>query len=77
MSNHIPQEGRGVLFQNLEKKTDTHPDYKGQIMHNGEIVKISAWRKNHARGHLFSLSVQKRPEPMPHEVTTDDGDVPF
>ena len=77
MSNHIPQEGRGVLFQNLEKKTETHPDYKGQIMHKGEIVKISAWRKNHSNGHLFSLSVQKRPEAVAFEVKQDDGDVPF
>lgn len=79
MSNHIPQEGRGVLFQNLEKKTETHPDYKGQIMINGEIVKVAAWKKVHARGHLFSLSVQKKPEePYPREVrSNDDSDVPF
>ena len=80
-SNHIPQEGRGVLFQNLEKKQENHPDYKGQVMHNGEIIKLAAWKKTHANGHLFSISISKNPneQQYPKEVTrrTDDSDVPF
>ena len=85
MSSHIPKEGRGVLFQNLEKKTETHPDYKGQVMVDGKIVRISAWKKIHANGHLFSLSVMKSPTEMeresvsyPREVNSrNDEDVPF
>jgi len=85
MSSHIPKEGRGVLFQNLEKKTETHPDYKGQVMVEGKIIRLSAWKKVHANGHLFSLSVMKTPQEMeretieyPREVKrNDDSDVPF
>jgi hypothetical protein len=84
MSSHIPKEGRGVLFQNLEKKTETHPDYKGQVMVEGKIIRLSAWKKVHANGHLFSLSVMKTPQEMeretieyPREVKRNDDDVPF
>jgi hypothetical protein len=85
MSSHIPKEGRGVLFQNLEKKTETHPDYKGQVMVEGKIIRLSAWKKVHANGHLFSLSVMKTPQEMeretieyPREVKRNDSDeVPF
>ena len=84
MSSHIPKEGRGVLFQNLEKKTETHPDYKGQVMVEGQIIRLSAWKKVHANGHLFSLSVMKTPQEMeretieyPREVKRNDDDVPF
>lgn len=79
MSNHIPQEGRGVLFMNLEKKGETHPDYKGQVMIDGKIVKLSAWKKTHANGHLFSISVQKRPETnvYPRELKDDDQEIPW
>jgi len=84
MSSHIPKEGRGVLFQNLEKKTETH-DYKGQVMVEGKIIRLSAWKKVHANGHLFSLSVMKTPQEMeresisyPREVKRNDSDdVPF
>jgi hypothetical protein len=85
MSSHIPKEGRGVLFQNLEKKTETHPDYKGQVMVEGKIIRLSAWKKTHPNGHLFSLSVMKTPQEMEREAISyprevkrnDDSDVPF
>jgi len=57
MNNHIQKEGRGVLFQNLDKKTEAHPDYKGQVMFEGKVIFLSAWKKTHSHGHLFSLSV--------------------
>jgi len=86
MSSHIPKEGRGVLFQNLDKKTELHPDYKGQVMVDGKIIRLSAWKKTHSNGHLFSLSVMKTPQEMeresisyPREVNTrnDSDEVPF
>jgi hypothetical protein len=80
----VPEEGKGVLFSNNKKSSDKAPDFNGQIMHNGELIKISAWQRQSAVGPLISLAVntwtpngqptraqQKFPRPV------DDGDVPF
>ena len=80
-----PEEGKGVLFSNNKKSSDKAPDYNGQIMVNGQVIKLSAWSRQSAVGPLISLAVntwtpsgqslpraqQKFPRPV------DDGDVPF
>jgi hypothetical protein len=38
-------EGFGSMFENSYKEKDSQPDYKGKIMINGEIVKLSGWKK--------------------------------
>ena len=88
---HVPSEGRGVLFREIKKKHPKAPDWKGQIMHNGEVIKISAWIKSSDHGEFYSLAVDKfQPAPKtnnfqsdyprngyPRDVTPDASDLPF
>jgi hypothetical protein len=78
---HEPTEGKGVLFPQRDKKHPKAPDLKGQIMINGEVVKLSAWTKKSQYGEFFSLAVDnwmaKPAKQYPKDVTPDGGDVPF
>jgi hypothetical protein len=76
-----PQEGKGVLFSNKKTK-DSQPDWRGSVMHNGEIIKIAGWTKKSAYGELVSLTVEKpfdaNQQQYPKDVTKKyDSDVPF
>ena len=86
---HIPQEGKGIYSPQKNKQKPTQPDWKGQIMHNGEIIKISGWIKQSQYGEFHSIAVDKWvPDPnykkpseqqYPKEVNSgyDDSEVPF
>ena len=75
------EEGKGVLFSNDKKGNEKAPDFKGQIMHKGEIIKISAWKRTSAYGELISLARNdyQPGQQYPKEVksTYNDEDVPF
>lgn len=81
MSNKPMEEGKGVLFSNDKKGNERAPDFKGQMLHNGEIIKISAWKRQSAYGELISLARNdfKPGDKFPKEVksTYNDEDVPF
>mgnify|MGYP006266415761 FL=1 len=84
-----PEEGKGVLFTNMKRTSDKAPDFTGDIMHNGEVIKLSAWKRQSAYGELLSLSISNwppnkgtgQPKPQqqyPRPVQQDDGgDVPW
>jgi uncharacterized protein (DUF736 family) len=81
---HIPSEGTGVLFPDPKKKTPTMPDYRGQIMYKGLIVKLAGWKKKSEYGEFISIKVdnwspEKQAQQYPREVKApkDDNDVPF
>jgi len=84
MSN-LPREGGGAFFPQREKKNPKGPDWKGQIMHNGNIIKLSGWFKTSAYGQFISLAVDnfQAPQQYPKEVKPaghdpfDDNSVPF
>ena len=40
---------------------DKAPDFTGDIMHNGEVIKLSAWKRQSAYGELLSLSISNWP----------------
>lgn len=82
-AGHIPSEGAGVLFQNDDKKHPKAPDMSGQIMINGQVVKLAAWTRSTSSGKtLISLKVDNwmaskdAKRPYVKEVK-DDNDVPF
>ena len=75
---------RGALFRNEQRKSDTHPEYKGSINIDGEEYWLSAWVKTAKTGNkFFSLSVQAKntksvPQPRPAAPAEDFADdIPF
>ena len=68
-----PKEGCGALFIN-NYQGGNKPDLKGNIFINGEVVKLSAWKKQTKNGDEFiSLSVDN----FVAEEKKDDNDCPF
>ena len=78
----------GVLFKNDKKDTEKHPDYKGNIMVDGNEYWLSAWIKEGKTGKFMGLAVSPRDaQPPAGKVpygqggTTKEGrdmeDVPF
>jgi hypothetical protein len=50
---------RGVLFKNEDKKSDKHPDYKGNCEIQGVEYWLSAWIKTAESGRKYmSLSFE-------------------
>ena len=78
MADHISQEGKGVFFQQKNKKNPKAPDWKGQILYKGETIRLAAWTKNSSYGELLSIVVEqpKDGQQYPKEVKRDD-DCPF
>lgn len=55
------KEGQGSLFKNSDKKTDNHPDMKGDVMINGQMYYLNAWeKKTKAGAPYFSVSVKPK-----------------
>lgn len=84
--------GTGVLFTNHKKSKDGHPDWQGEYkakrdIKEGELVKLSAWTKQSARGPLISIkdddwrpdpNYRQNRQPTPSRSLDDlDEDVPF
>jgi hypothetical protein len=53
-------EGKGVLFQNLEPLDDGSPDFKGEILYKGELIRLGGWVRHTDKGVLISLGIVKR-----------------
>ncbi len=63
MKEQYSNENRGALFQNHDKKTDKHPDYKGEANVNGKDYWLSAWKRESKSGKTYlSLSFQEKEE---------------
>jgi hypothetical protein len=72
-----PKDGSGVLFKN-EKKKDTHPDYRGDIMVGGKQYELAAWIKEGKKGKFMSLSAKPKAKEEKKGSAADlDDDIPF
>ena len=82
------RDNSGVLFKNDKKENDRAPEYKGNIMVDGQEYWLSAWIKEGKTGKFMGLAVSPRDaQPPAGKVpygqggTTKEGrdmeDVPF
>jgi len=75
------KDNSGVLFKNDKKDTEKHPDYKGNIMVDGQEYWLSAWIKEGKTGKFMGLAVSPRdtqpPASKPVAKNLDDSDIPF
>ena len=54
------KEGKGTAFPNDYKTLDTHPDYRGKFMWQGELLEISIWEGETQAGvKRLSLVIQE------------------
>jgi hypothetical protein len=65
------RDNSGVLFKNDKKETEKHPDYKGNIMVDGNEYWLSAWIKEGKTGKFMGLAVS------PRDAQPPAGKVPY
>lgn len=45
--------GTGSMFQNTNKKSESAPDYKGEINLNGKVIKLAGWITQSKNGQQY------------------------
>ena len=65
------KDNSGVLFKNDKKDTEKHPDYKGNIMVDGQEYWLSAWIKEGKTGKFMGLALS------PKDAQPPTGKVPY
>ena len=63
---------RWTLFRNTEKKTDTWPDFSGELNINGELYWLDGWVREGQDKRFFSGTVKPK-----KSKAAFDEDVPF
>ena len=75
------RDNSGVLFFNDKKDNEKAPNYKGNIMVDGQEYWLSAWVKEGKTGKFLGLAVSPRdaqpPASKPVPKNLDDSDFPF
>jgi hypothetical protein len=63
-----PKNDSGSLFRNERRESDSHPEYRGDGIVNGEAVWINAWVKESKKTgkKFFSLSFRPKQERIDH-----------
>ena len=65
------RDNSGVLFKNENKDNEKKPDYKGNIMVDGNEYWLSAWIKEGKTGKFMGLAVS------PRDAQPPAGKVPY
>ena len=61
-----------VLFQNTERKSDKHPQWKGHVEIDGRKYWVSGWERMTKRGDAISLKIEEaKPASMAYADNTD------
>lgn len=80
-----PRDNAGVLFRNVQKKRDTHPDYSGEALIGGREYRLAGWARE-AKSGVKYLSVAFTPKdqpftpkakPITRQPGEDDEKLPF
>ena len=60
MGQNGQRDMSGALFREAEKKSDRHPDYRGNLTIRGEVFRLSGWVKETRDGKKYlSLAVSE------------------
>jgi hypothetical protein len=80
-NNRGVRDNSGVLFKSDKKENDRAPDYKGNIMVDGQEYWLSAWIKEGKTGKFMGLAVSPRdaqpPASKPLPKNLEDDSIPF
>jgi hypothetical protein len=75
------RDNSGVLFANDKKDNEKAPNYKGNMMVDGQEYWLSAWVKEGKNGKFLGLAVSPRdaqpPASKPLPKNLDDDLIPF
>ena len=75
------REGSGALFKNDKEGVENRPDYRGDILIDGQEYWLSSWLKKDKNGNTFmSLQAQKKdakPATKAPPIPGIPGDIPF
>jgi hypothetical protein len=75
------RDNSGVLFANDKKDNEKAPNYKGNMMVDGQEYWLSAWVKEGKNGKFLGLAVSPRdaqpPASKPMPKNLDDDLIPF
>ena len=71
----------GILFKNQRKEKETHADYQGSCMINGEEFYMNAWLKDGKNGKFMSFAFKSKgdkPKEAPKKAEPEfDDDIPW
>jgi hypothetical protein len=80
-NNRGVRDNSGVLFKSDKKDNERAPDYKGNIMVDGQEYWLSAWIKEGKTGKFMGLAVSPRdaqpPASKPLPKNLEDDSIPF
>lgn len=71
----VPKDGSGSLFKNDKQGNENRPDWSGNAMYEGKMVKIAGWEKpNKKTGEIYiSLKMEAPGVATAHDKAKADG----
>ena len=77
----MEKDNQGVLFKNADKKSDTHPDYSGEVTIGGKEMWIKGWINESKNGLPYmKLRLQLKNEQSENQNAKSQKvvtDIPF